>query len=481
MVRSIQSKVDTILITAILASSAGLLIGSEFLMINERSRRHEFLAMRTGSELVKNWRSTNNTVTPEAVTDILNRLSNVRTTVWIVDGKGEVIMADQSPSRELRSPDLLRLSNYKSAVSRKPDYFRKDGVTYFTCAMPLPENLRISGNSNNWAVRFIEDTARTPLSSPTHSLALFAVISGSAAIFGLFLRRAIAHALKPMSLMERALDDLSLQDKADESVRLLEISSYPAELKNIASKFNTMSKRIDEQSKDVNFFISAISHELRNQLTLIKGYSSRLYKYLQREEPKQRLESATLNIESAVDDSINTLSNLVQLARAGSGHLALNINPLSIQSLLEEVRSRASSNVLLKVKQVACDDVYIQADAQVLRSAIMSLIENAEKYASDAGEIEIYGHTDSAGKYFFIDVRDFGDGVPEESANSIFERFKRGSNSSLTYGTGLGLAVVRETLVLMNSGIELISNPYGKGACFRITVPVCQSESDRRQ
>ena len=111
--------------------------------------------------------------------------------------------------------------------------------------MPLPENLRISGNSNNWAVRFIEDTARTPLSSPTHSLALFAVISGSAAIFGLFLRRAIAHALKPMSLMERALDDLSLQDKADESVRLLEISSYPAELKNIASKFNTMSKRID--------------------------------------------------------------------------------------------------------------------------------------------------------------------------------------------------------------------------------------------
>ena len=116
------------------------------------------------------------------------------------------------------------------------------------------------------------------------------------------------------------------------------------------------------------------------------------------------------------------------------------------------------------------------ADDQVLRSAILSLIENAEKYACAGEFVEIYAHANQDRKYFMIDVRDFGDGIPEDSIQVIFDRFKRGSNSSGKYGTGLGLAVVKETLAAINCEIRAISNPYGKGACFRIIIPISQSE-----
>ena len=236
-----------------------------------------------------------------------------------------------------------------------------------------------------------------------------------------------------------------------------------------------MGERLGQQSKDINFFVSAISHEIRNQLTTIKGYSYRLSRLLVRQESQEKLQNASSKIASVVDDSIQTLANLVQLARSGSGSLSLDIKPVVAQPFLEQIASMNSSEKSMDVRLVNCANACIMADAQLLRSAILSLIENAEKYACDGEIVEVYGRMNQDGNHYMIDVRDFGDGIPDESFGAIFDRFQRGSNASGKYGTGLGLAVVKETLAAMNSKVSAISNPYGKGACFRIIIPIAQS------
>ena len=476
MTKSLQSRIDIVLVSGIFVSSTFILAGSEFLMLRERSRRHEFLAMKTGAELIQEWSLEKQSFTPAEAVSALNRLSNVRVAVWITDGRGTVIMPDIAPAAEILSSDLLRLANYHSAEPEGPSHFRKEGITYFTCSMTLPRDMKILGNNNDWTVRFIEDTARTPLSSTSSALVLFGFISGLAAIFGLVLRRALAFALRPLQRIESALDHLSLQGKEVEKFNPLDIQRYPIELQNIASKFNLMSERIGQQSKDIKFFTSAVSHEMRNQLTTIKGYSYRFSKLLKRQESQERLENTSSKIESVVDDSLQTLSNLVQLARSGSGSLSLDIKPVPAQPFLEQIASMNSSEKSMHVRLVNCANECILTDAQVLRSAILSLIENAEKYACTGESVEIYGHANQDRKYFMIDVRDFGDGIPDDSIEVIFDRFKRGSNSSGKYGSGLGLAVVKETLAAVNSEIHAISNPYGKGACFRIVIPISQSK-----
>ena len=476
MAKSLQSRIDIVLVSGILVSSAFMLAGSEFLMLRERSRRHEFLAMKTGAELVQEWSLEKQGFTPAEAVSALNRLSNVRVAVWITDGRGTVIMPDIAPAAEILSSDLLSLTNYQSAEPEGPSYFRRAGITYFTCSMTLPRDMKILGNKNNWTVRFIEDTARTPLSSSLSAFVLFSSILGLAALFGLVLRRALAFALRPLPRIESALDHLSIQGKEVEEFNPLDVQTYPVELQNIASKFNLMGERIDQQSKDINFFISAVSHEMRNQLTTIKGYSNRFSKLLKRQESQEKLENASSKIEAILDDTLQTLANLVQLARSGSGSLSLNIKPIPSQPFLEQIASMNSSEKSFSVRLVNCANECIMADDQVLRSAMLSLIENAEKYACAGEFAEIYGHANQDRKYFMIDVRDFGDGIPEDSIEVIFDRFKRGSNSSGKYGTGLGLAVVKETLAAINCEIRAISNPYGKGACFRIIIPISQSK-----
>ena len=475
MTKSLQSRIDIALVSGILVSSAFILAGSEFLMLRERSRRHEFLAMKTGAELVKEWSLEKPSFTPAEAVSTLNRLSNVRVAVWITDGRGTVIMPDIAPTAKMLSPDLLGLANYQSAESEGPGYFRRKGITYFTCSMALPRDMKILGNNNNWTVRFIEDTARTPLSSSSSAFVLFGSILGLAAIFGLALRRALAFALKPLLRIESALDNLSLQGKEEEKFNPLDVQKYPLELQNIASKFNLMGERLGRQSKDIKFFVSAISHEIRNQLTTIKGYSYRLSRLLVRQESQEKLQNASSKIASVVDDSIQTLANLVQLARSGSGSLSLDIKPVVAQPFLEQIASMNSSEKSMHVRLVNCANECIMADAQLLRSAILSLIENAEKYACDGEIVEVYGRMNQDGNHYMIDVRDFGDGIPDELFEAIFDRFQRGSNASGKYGTGLGLAVVKETLAAMNSKVSAISNPYGKGACFRIIIPISQS------
>jgi two-component system OmpR family sensor kinase len=102
---------------------------------------------------------------------------------------------------------------------------------------------------------------------------------------------------------------------------------------------------------------------------------------------------------------------------------------------------------------------------------LVNLIENAKRFSSDKGSIEVAigQKTDDE---VILEVIDHGEGIPKQLRDKVFERFYRADNSRNrdTGGTGLGLAIVKEIVTLHKGRIEVRETPGG-GATFRIKLP----------
>ena len=102
------------------------------------------------------------------------------------------------------------------------------------------------------------------------------------------------------------------------------------------------------------------------------------------------------------------------------------------------------------------------------RLMLLDLIENADKYSPPGRPIRLELHTTGSGGR--IAVIDQGIGIPEAEQESVFERFKRGSNAAEKTGSGLGLSVVKLLVEGMGGTIELRSR-LNEGSCFTVTLP----------
>lgn len=473
--KSIQASIDKILLATVIVTSAGSILGIESLMISERKVRHEFLAQSTSTELIDQLTPVQHELTAERLKSELNNLSNVRVATWVTDGKNQTILPDNISTRHLLKPALLKNASYQSIQAAEPHYFRSGGILYFTCAMQLPSNLKLQGSNAPLTIRFLEDTARTPLSTPLGTIKLSLILIALSAVLVLAMRQGLARALSPLEQLEQALDNFSLSPGMEKSLSPLEPEQYPRELQKLIKTFNTLIQRVTEQFTNSQFFVSAVSHEMRNQLTLIQGYSSRMTRYINNHSSTEKLLKVVDDIHTTNTDALVTLTNLVELARAESQSIHINITPLSSRSLLSSLSQAEQSVGTDPVVVAECIDRQILADESILRASIQSLIENAKKYAATGRGVELYGHPLTSDSYYVIDVRDFGEGIPEDSLDSIFDRFVRGSNSAEKSGTGLGLAVVKETLALIDVTIEAPAHSYGEGAVFRLRVPLAPS------
>ena len=99
---------------------------------------------------------------------------------------------------------------------------------------------------------------------------------------------------------------------------------------------------------------------------------------------------------------------------------------------------------------------------------MLDLIENADKYSPPERPIRLELHSTGSGAR--IAVIDQGIGIPEEEQETVFERFKRGSNAAAKTGSGLGLSVVKLLVEGMGGRIELHSR-LGEGSCFTVALP----------
>ncbi len=225
-----------------------------------------------------------------------------------------------------------------------------------------------------------------------------------------------------------------------------------------------------------NEFIATISHDLKNPITSISGFSN----LLEQVGPLNEQQHEFVNyIKSATLDMAELVQNMMSLAQmdldAQKKHAAVDM-----QKLLEEMAGEFTPQASKKEQTLKFTPLptpaLIKGDLLQLKQLLRNLIGNAIKYTSNGGEIQLSAKVD--GRHFSIYVQDNGFGIPASDLPFIFDRFYRirAGKASEVEGNGLGLAIVK-SIVEGHSGKISVESEVDTGTRFHVSLPFLSTET----
>ena len=221
---------------------------------------------------------------------------------------------------------------------------------------------------------------------------------------------------------------------------------------------------LERMNSSYRLMLSVLSHDLKNPLTTIMGYSEILQ--MQVEEGKRRYLENIIRMTRRMSDTISLTKLFAQIREGKVAREFVEIDLAEmINGSIETLYPRTSGHdIRFDLKKGGSRILGLP----LLEQVFQNLIDNAMKYSPDGSEVQIRLDTDLAG--VTISIEDGGDGVPEEDRESIFDRFIRGNDQSGVIGTGLGLAISRGIIELHNGRIWVEPN-MPKGSIFRVYLP----------
>lgn len=231
-------------------------------------------------------------------------------------------------------------------------------------------------------------------------------------------------------------------------------------------------------------FFSSLSHELRTPLTSIRGFSQLLSRRAARLPPRQadQLTEGLTSIDAITTKMTASVDELLDLARLQAGRsLDLNREPCDLLAVcLRIIAEHEVSSDRHQIMLIAGDDKIIGLwDPDRIERVIANLISNAIKYSPEGGTVTLSvsrDRNDTAGDQVVIEVRDEGIGVPATDLPRVFERFHRGANVGRIWGTGTGLAVVRQIVERHGGTVDLVS-AEGAGTTATVRLPLALEAS----
>jgi signal transduction histidine kinase len=230
---------------------------------------------------------------------------------------------------------------------------------------------------------------------------------------------------------------------------------------------NRMLDRIEQLMDGVRNVSNAIAHDLRTPLMRVRG---RLDEALRGAPDAVVLGDAAAVAIRDIDELIRLFERLLQIAQAESGVRAGQREQIDLQVVAADMvdmydASAEQCGVALRLEQGA--PVALQAERNLVASAIASLIDNAIKHAGSGAEVVVSSAAE--GEYAVISVRDNGPGVPFELRTKVIERFYRLDQSRAVPGNGLGLSIVQA--IATSHGGELRLGDAAPGLIAQLRLP----------
>lgn len=263
------------------------------------------------------------------------------------------------------------------------------------------------------------------------------VALGMALYVGIRLSKRILTPLNSVahSLREVAEGKLSARAPEDEHAQ-----GEPAQL---VRDFNLMAERLQNMTREREFWNAAVAHELRTPVTILRGRLQGLAEGVF--DPSNEIFEGLLR---QVEGLNRLIEDLRVLSLNDSGHLELHRTDVRLAEEISALVESFSANLAAKgftVKQELDFALVTSCDAIRIRQALMALLENAIQHA-DPGTLTLRLY--QSGQICYLSVEDEGPGIPADSASFIFDAFRRGepSRSRKSGGSGLGLAVVKAIL-----------------------------------
>ncbi len=212
--------------------------------------------------------------------------------------------------------------------------------------------------------------------------------------------------------------------------------------------------------------LSSVSHDLRSPLTAIKAAVGSLRGGDVEWTEADRAQLLEV-IESQTDRLTHTVSDLLEMSRLEGGAIKPALEPISVRMIFQD--AGLATRAVTAGRSVSLDapeDLWVRADYGLLLQALTNLVENAAKYSTAGGGIQL--RAQAQGGRGVLEVADDGPGIAQQDLPHIFERFYRGAIGKRVQGTGLGLAIVRAMVELCGGRVNVESS--AAGSTFRITL-----------
>ncbi len=244
------------------------------------------------------------------------------------------------------------------------------------------------------------------------------------------------------------------------------------ETEQIIKAFNALLKRMKALDDSRQEFVSNVSHELKTPITSMKVLADSIL--AQEEVPNEVYREFMADIGEEIDREDKIINDLLALVKMDKKASGLNITSVDVVNLTEVVLKRMrpiarKHNIELTLESKRA--ITAEIDEVKISLVIMNLVENAIKYNKDEGWVRV--ELDADHQYFYVKVMDSGAGIPEDSLDSIYERFYRvdKSRSREIGGTGLGLSIARNA-VLMHRGTINVESKLDEGTTFTVRIPL---------
>ena len=269
---------------------------------------------------------------------------------------------------------------------------------------------------------------------------------------------------RPVRQIMAALDHVM---QGDFTVRIAPVKEFAGEtgFNEIIKAINKMTAELQGTETLRTDFIANVSHELKTPLAVIGNYATMLQKPGLSEEDRVEYAKA---ISHSSRRLAALITNILKLNKLENQQIFPQLDEFDLgeqlcENLLqfEEVWEKKNLNIETDIE----DDVRIRSDAELLSLVWNNLISNAVKFTPEEGTIGVSLKTD--GNLVIVSVSDTGCGIKPEVGQHIFEKFYQGDTSHATQGNGLGLALVKRVVDILNGEIG-VQSVYGQGSTFTV-------------
>src|ERR1017187_7679952 len=229
--------------------------------------------------------------------------------------------------------------------------------------------------------------------------------------------------------------------------------------------------RRDEQHEA---FINADTHELKTPVASIRLYLETLQSRAVDEPKRHEFYKITL---ADSDRLLATIEQVLRTGRMGAASPKPNLARIDLGELIDECLARVRTMHALPAESLVFHSrapAAILVDADEVRAAILSLIDNAVKYSGSGAKVTV--ETEVLDGHVLVRVKDEGPGIPKTELKRIFKRFHRvpGQLAARVKGTGLGLFIVRSVAKRHGGRVWAESEGPGRGSTFVLQLPVAK-------
>ncbi len=228
----------------------------------------------------------------------------------------------------------------------------------------------------------------------------------------------------------------------------------------------------ERASRAKSDFLSAMSHELRTPMNAILGFAQ-LLEADAREPLSARQREQVRRIREAGGHLLELINDVLDLARVEAGREAIALESVALAPLVDEclllMRPLAAERGIDLASELPAAAPRVHADRTRLKQVLLNLLGNAIKYNQPQGRVRVRCTADEA--RVALAVADTGPGLEAQARERLFTAFERlGAERGPVEGAGIGLALSRRLVALMNGTIGVTSEP-GRGSIFTVNLP----------